>query len=153
MVHPFMRQISVTYRCAMLYRDRQLAGTGLSGCQTPYLTALYREPGLTQEELAQRLNVNKSNVARQLAALEEKGYVCRLASPEDKRRTLVYPTDKAEAIRETIYRIYRSWNELLTADFTDEERLALSDMMQRITARAEAYVKGVDATCAPSDNT
>lgn len=153
MMHPFMRQISITYRCAMLYRERQLAGTGLSGCQTPYLTALYREPGLTQEELAQRLNVNKSNVARQLAALEEKGYVCRMDSPEDRRRTLVYPTEKAEALRETIFQVHRSWSELLTADFTEEERLALSGMMHRIAARAEAYVRGEDAPCAPSDNT
>ncbi len=44
-MHPFMRQISVTYRCALRFREQELADTGLAGCQTPYLTALHRHPG------------------------------------------------------------------------------------------------------------
>ena len=76
-LHPFMQQISITYRCAMRFREDELADTGLAGCQTPYLTALYRHPGISQEELARTLNVNKSSVARQLSALEDKGYIRR----------------------------------------------------------------------------
>ena len=85
---PFMRQINITSRCATLYRERQLAGTGLSGCHTPYLLALYRRPGISQEELARDLNVNKSSVTRQLSAMEEKGYVRREPDPADRRSLL-----------------------------------------------------------------
>ena len=150
-MHPFMRQISITYRCAMRYRERELADTGLAGCQTPYLTALYRRPGLTQEELAKDLNVNKSSVTRQLAVLEEQGYVRRESDPADKRSLLVFPTDKALDLRDRLFQCYREWNEYLTQDLSEEEKATLSGLMVRIAAKAEAYVKGGDGACAPSD--
>lgn len=151
-MHPFMRQISVTYRCAMLYRERTLADTGLNGSQTPYLTALYRQPGLSQEELARQLNVNKSNVARQLAALEIKGYIRREGAPEDRRILLVYPTEKALALRERLYDVLHGWSDYLTADFSKEERETLARLMLRVAQRAEEYVRGGESTCAPSDD-
>ena len=139
-----MRQISVTYRCAMLYRERALADTGLSGHQTPYLTALYRRPGISQEELARELNVNKSSVARQLTLLEEKGYIRRENVPEDRRCLLVFPTEKALQMRERLHQVLRSWSDYLTEDFSPEEKELLSRMMQKVEARAESYVKGSD---------
>lgn len=141
-MHPFMRQISVTYRCAMRYRERELDDTGLAGCQTPYLMALYRHEGLTQEELARYLNVNKSSVARQLASLEEKGYIRREPDPQDRRSLLVYPTEKANALQDRMRHVLRDWSAYLTDDFTDEERETLSRLMGRVAERAEAYVKG-----------
>lgn len=141
-MHPFMRQISVSYRCAMRYRERELEDTGLAGCQTPYLLALYRHEGLTQEELARYLNVNKSSVARQLAALEEKGYIRREADPADRRSLLVYPTEKANELQDRMRRVLRDWSDYLTADFTAEERETLSRLMSRVAERAESYVKG-----------
>ncbi len=152
-MQPFMRQISITYRCAMRFRENELADTGLAGCQTPYLTALYRRPGLSQEELAKELNVNKSSVARQLAILEEKGYVRREPSCTDKRILLVYPTDLAFEVRDRLFACYRDWNAYLTQDFSEEERATLSELMLRIAARAEDYVKGGDGICERSDDT
>lgn len=150
-MHPFMQQISITYRCAMRFREKELADTGLAGCQTPYLTALCRRPGITQEELARELSVNKSSVTRQLAALEEKGYVRREGDPSDRRSLLVYPTDKTLEIMGRIFGCYGEWNEYLTQDFTEEEKAQLSALMLRIAERAAAYVKGGDCPCAPSD--
>ena len=152
-LHPFMRQISITYRCAMRFRETELEDTGLAGCQTPYLTALFRQPGISQEEISRQLNVNKSSVTRQLAILEEKGYIRRQPSESDRRLLLVYPTDKALAIKERLYRCYHDWSSYLTKDFTDEEQALLSDLMARIAQRAEDYVKGGDCACERSENT
>ncbi len=151
-MHPFMRQISITYRCAMRFRENELADTGLAGCQTPYLTALYRHPGISQEEMARELNVNKSSVTRQLAILEEKGYVRREPSATDKRIMLVYPTDQALDVKARLFSCYRDWNAYLTQDFTDEEQELLSRLMVRIASRAEDYVKGGDSACERSDD-
>ncbi|MBR3763927.1 MAG: winged helix-turn-helix transcriptional regulator [Clostridia bacterium] len=142
MMPPFMQQISITYRCAMRFREKELEDTGLAGCQTPYLTALCRQPGMTQEELAKELSVNKSSVTRQLAVLEEKGYVRREADPHDKRSLLVFPTEKTQEMMGRIFGCYGAWNEYLTQDFTQEEKDELSRMMVRIAQRAEAYVRG-----------
>ena len=152
-MHPFMQQISITYRCAMRFREKELADTGLAGCQTPYLTALCRRPGMTQEELARELNVNKSSVTRQLSTLEEKGWVRREGDPGDKRSLLVYPTQQTLDMMSRIFSCYGTWNEYLTQDFTEEEKAELSRLMLRIAARADAYVKGDESACAPSENT
>ena len=152
-MHPFMRQISITYRCAMRFRERELADAGLAGCQTPYLTALYRRPGISQEEMARTLNVNKSSVTRQLSILEEKGYIRREPAPADKRLSLVYPTEKAMQVKEAIFHCYHAWSRYLTQDFTDEEQAMLSSLMARIAVRAEEYVKGGEPSCEYSENT
>lgn len=151
-MHPFMRQIAVTYRCSLRFREKELMDTGLSGCQTPYLTALYRSPGLSQEEMARQLNVNKSSVTRQLALLEEKGYVERKPAPKDKRSLLLYPTEKALLLKERIYGCYGDWSRYLTEDFTEEEKHKLSVLMDRIAEKAEQYVKGGNGPCTPSQN-
>lgn len=152
-MHPFMHQISITHRCAMRYRERELSDTGLTGPQTSYLLALYRLPGISQEELAKHLNVNKSSVTRQLAALEEKGYITRTPKPDDRRSMLVFPTEKALALNERMKDVLRGWTSYLTDDFSEEEKELLSRLMRRIADRAEDYMKGGDAPCAPSDGT
>ena len=152
-MHPFMRQIAVTYRCALQFREKELADTGLSGCQTPYLTALYRNPGLSQEEMARQLNVNKSSVTRQLSILEEKGYVERRPAPQDKRSLLLYPTEKALLLKERIFGCYADWSQYLTEDFSEEEKRQLSVLMGKIAGKAEQYVKGGHEPCAPLQNT
>ena len=152
-MHPFMRQISITYRCAMQFREHELTDTGLAGCQTPYLTTLYRHPGISQEEIARSLNVNKSSVTRQLASLEEKGYVYRQPSATDKRIILVYPTEKALELKDRLFHCYHDWNTYLTQGFTEEEKEQLSQLMIRIAAKAESYVKGGAGVCVPSEDT
>ena len=153
MMPPFMQQISITYRCAMRFREKELEDTGLAGCQTPYLTALCRRPGITQEELSRELNVNKSSVTRQLSTLEEKGWVRREADPGDKRSLRVFPTQQTLDVMDRIFSCYSAWSEYLTQDFTEEEKEALSRLMLRIARRADAYVKGGECPCAPSDDT
>lgn len=152
-MHPFMRQISITYRCAMRFRETELADTGLAGCQTPYLTTLFRQPGISQEELARSLNVNKSTVTRQLSTLEEKGYIRRETSAADRRILLVYPTERALDLKERIYRCYRDWSSYLTQDFTEYEKEMLSSLMLRIAMRAEDYVNGGEGSCELWENT
>lgn len=137
----------------MRFRETELADTGLAGCQTPYLTTLYRQPGISQEEMARSLNVNKSSVARQLSVLEEKGYVRREPSPTDKRILLVFPTDKALALKERLYHCYADWSNYLTQDFSEEEKQMLSALMMRVAKHAEAYVKGGECACGRLENT
>ncbi len=73
-------------------RDALIADCGLSGWQAPYIPEICAAPGITQDQLALRLHVNRSNVTRQLAMLEENGFVLRRRSESDRRAVEVYPT-------------------------------------------------------------
>ena len=94
-------------------------------------------PGITQDQLALRLHVNRSNVTRQLAMLEENGFVLRRRSESDRRAVEVYPTQKAEETLSAVRAVYRSWREKLFYDLTSEERDRLESLLERLARRAE----------------
>ena len=74
-----MRMINEIYRCGALYRTVRLESDGLNGLQTAFLMNICSNEGTTQEKIARSLYIHKSTVTRQLAALEEKGYIERLS--------------------------------------------------------------------------
>ena len=78
-----MHHITDIARCAALYRQEELAALGLKACHASYLAAICDTPGITQDQLARRIFINKSNVARQLASLEEDGIVDGVVSVFD----------------------------------------------------------------------
>ncbi len=134
-----MRQINVIGRCAGMYRTEQLQGTDLNAGHTGYILYLCRNPGVSQEKLAEHLCINRSNVARQLAHLEEHGYVSRTPSETDRRVLLVFPTEKAEAILPRVREIVHAWNDYLTDGMTDDELALLSTLCDRLSKRAREY--------------
>lgn len=138
----FMKCVSVVNRCAVLFRTEKLEGTGLNGHQHTYISNVCRNPGISQDQLAKLIYINKSNVARQLAALEQLGFVTREPSPTDKRVLLVYPTQKAIDLYPYIQQMLGEWNDYITSDFTEEERALLSSMMERVMEKASDYVSG-----------
>ena len=96
-----------------------------------------REPGTTQDAIAREIYVNKSNVTRQLAALEQNGFVERRPCETDSRAMEVYPTEKALAVLPEVRAVLREWNECITADFTEEEKEQFKDLLARAAERAQ----------------
>ncbi len=131
-----MRSINRTHRCSKRYYNEKLNTDGITGNQQIYIFQICRHPGISQEQLAQRITVNKSNVTRQLSALEQNGFVVRRPSPEDKRVLQVYPTEKGEALYPKVLEIMQQWNRLLLEEFSEDEQALLQSMMQRVQAKA-----------------
>lgn len=85
--------------------------------------------------------IHKSNVARQLASLEEKGFITRKTDPEDRRSLLVYPTNKAIAVLPQIRAVLEEWESLLLEEFSEEEQKTLLSFSERLAARAAALAE------------
>lgn len=51
-----------------------------------------REPGMTVAALLDTLKITKQSLARVLKQLIDKGYICQLTGPEDRRQRHLYPT-------------------------------------------------------------
>ena len=132
-----MRNINLISRCATLYKDKELAGSGLAGCQVFYVMALCKEPGITQEQLAKKLHVNRSSVTRQMALLESAGFVTRTRSETDKRAVQVFPTEKMRQIVPKIRQVHANWRSRLTEVLTEDEINTLEALLARLAARAE----------------
>ena len=136
-----LRQINTISRCAGLFRAERLENGELGACHHSYIIAICRDPGITAEELSRRLCVNKSNVARNLSYLEDKGYVRREQSQEDKRAFLCYPTEKMLRVLPRVREIIAEWNSLLTSELDEEELSAFASTLDKIALRARECVE------------
>ncbi len=137
-----MRSINIVSRCAAAYRADKLQDTELSACHHAYVLSICHHPGISQEALARHICLNKSNVTRTLAYLEEHGYVSRRQSETDKRVTLVYPTEKMQARLPEMRKLASDWNAFLTKDLTPEEEALFRATLEKISLRAESYLDG-----------
>ena len=68
------------------------------------------------------LKIDKGATARRVARLEEKGYLTREPNPLDGRSQLLYPTEKAEALRNSKAEIEGSFYEWLLDGLPDDEK-------------------------------
>ena len=136
-----MRYINIISRCSTLWRGDKLRGTGLRPGQAPYILALCHTPGLSQEQIARRIYIDKSNVTRHLGTLEREGFVERKQSESDRRVTLVYPTQKAYDILPLVRQITHAWNDYLIDGWTEEEVNTLKAMLSRLSDRAATYAQ------------
>ena len=131
-----IRDISKIARYGIQYRNERMEPMGLSGRHANYLTEICANPGISQEQLTQRLNINKSNVARQVVILEEGGFIQRTPCWEDKRVMKLYPTEKALALLPQIQELLDAWQAFLIQDLSEDEQVLLEEMLARIKARA-----------------
>lgn len=136
-----IRDITEIARCGAQYRTEALAPMGLKACHASYLTEICAHPGISQDQLAARICINKSNVARQVAILEEDGFLTRSPSPTDKRIMELYPTQKTLDLLPGIQPILRDWEACLTGDISDAEKAVLEDLLSRMKEKATAWIE------------
>lgn len=137
----FIKNTGEIWRCGNLYRTARYGELGLGSYQDSYILNVCAHPGITQEGLSRLIFVHKSNVARQLGMLEEKGFITRTTDPADKRNTLVYPTEKAEKALAEINRVYEEWHALLLDGLTDKEREAVEKYTALIAENAKRIIE------------
>ena len=128
-------------RCGVQYRSDNLAQFGLKSIHASYLTEICANPGISQDQLARIICINKSNVARQVAVLEEDGFVRRVPSAADKRVMELYPTEKTLEILPRINEMLMCWENCITHDLTEEEKELLSALLRKMSSRASGYME------------
>ena len=136
-----IRDITEITRCGAQYRTDSFAPMGLKACHASYLMEICAEPGISQDRLAGRICINKSNVARQAAFLEEGGFITRVSCQNDKRVMRLYPTDKAKELLPQIAQIMDTWEDLLTHGLSEDEKEILATLLARMKIRASAWME------------
>ncbi len=139
-VATFLKNINAVSRASTQFLDETLSGRDVKGFQCKYILTVCNNAGVSQDKIAKLMFVNKSNVARQLGDLEERGYIERRQSEEDKRILLVYPTEKAIEFLPEIRAANARWRSLITSGFTDEEKEALFLLTDKLYKNAAAYL-------------
>ena len=135
-----MKYINRISRCSILFKNGKLEHEGLNAYQHVYIRNICREPGISQDCLAKSIYVNKSSVTRQLALLEQNGFIYRTPGEKDKRVMQVFPTQKALDILPEVKRLSAEWENYITAGLTEEERGFFLSILERMMAKSAEKV-------------
>ena len=128
-------------RCGGQYRGRHLEPLGLTPGQASLLMEICSTPGISQDTLARRVFLNKSVVARALAALEEQGFVSRPSCLKDKRINRLHPTEKALQLQPRLQAIWGECEHFLTEGMSEEEVALLENLLSRLQLQAAKWME------------
>jgi len=117
-------------------RNRYMAPLGLKGLHARLLLDVLHAPGISQDGLAQKTGFDKSNIARQVALLEEKGYLRRSPDPQDKRVMQLFPTDQTLALEEKLLAAMEQWEAQLMKNLDSREQAALAQLLEKVRLAA-----------------
>lgn len=105
---------------------------GLRMAQFDIMANLLYEPGMTQQRLAEKIFVGRSNLSMALPDLEASGWVRRDSDAEDRRVRRLYLTAEGEALaRQALAEETRLLDEMMQV-LTDEECNLVGTLMRRL---------------------
>ncbi len=87
--------------------EKRLAAYGLRRGQWYFLRVLWTEDGLSQRELSTRVGMMEPTTVIALRSMEKSGLIRRARSTEDKRRSHVSLTPKAQRLRNELLALAR----------------------------------------------
>ena len=131
---------TVTYRLARVttaYRnalERHLSVAGLHGGQVFVLFELWKEDGLRQVDIADRLNLSAPTITKILKGLAEINLITRSREQDDARSTRIFLTDKGRNIRSEVAAQWLELESEYLKGLTDTERLILPDLLGKLQA-------------------
>ena len=131
------RQITKIAREAEKLVLLSLREEGVGTAEIDLIHALRHNPGCTQAALAELLHADKAAIARRTKNLEAKGYLVRRDAPNDRRSQLLYPTEKAEGLRNSKAQVETTFYEWLLAELPEAEKVAFCKTLDTIYRRSK----------------
>lgn len=127
------KYIGEIHRASGIYFTKKFSKFGIGAGQYLFLLNLYTHDGITQEELTDKIKLDKATTARAIKRLEDEGYVNRVRKENDRRAYNLKLTEKAEQIREEVYLIMDEWETKVRNCFTNEESEELMKLLNKLS--------------------
>lgn len=127
------KYISEIHRSSCIYFGKKFKRFGVGAGQYLFLLNLYKHDGITQEELAKKVKLDKGTTARAIKKLEDQGYVKRVKKENDRRAYKLEVTEKAEQIKKDVYVIMNEWENEVRKYLTNEEAQQLVNLLNKLS--------------------
>lgn len=115
--------------------DRRVRRLGFTRSQWLVLRRLGLQPGASQSELADLLEVEKASAGRLIDRLEVNGWVERRPDESDRRINRIYMTKRGQSVHDTIGPIAEGMMEDELSCLTKTERKQLTNLMMNVKSR------------------
>ena len=127
------KYISIIHRTGSSFLSKEFSKFNIGSGQYMYLIHLYKNDGLSQEELTEILTIDKGTTAKSIKKLETEGFVMRVKEKNDKRINRVYLTPKALEIKDEFLSSINAWENTLTLNLSYAEKEQALTLLKKIT--------------------
>ncbi|MGQ9365165.1 MarR family winged helix-turn-helix transcriptional regulator [Azospirillum sp. ST 5-10] len=117
--------------------ERRVQPLGLHSGQLPALLCLWEREGVSQAELCRLVQVEQPTMANTLNRMERHGLIRREADPADRRRALIFLTERARALEERVVAEAAAVNAVAAGSLSEAERAQLRGLLGRLIANLE----------------
>lgn len=131
-------QNSIGYLARIVFRsfsrllERETLTHDVSAGQWRFLRQLWREDGITQRELSERVGMREPTTVVALKGLEKAGFITRRKTPADRRKTFIYLTPHAKELELVLAPKNAEVHEIATRGMTGAEVETLQRLMRRV---------------------
>jgi DNA-binding MarR family transcriptional regulator len=127
------RHIVILNRKRRRYMDEHLRNLGLVGPMYSFLLCLEKNPGISQDYLANYFSIDKGTVARLARQLAERDYIRREINAADRRIYQLTMTDKGRDALLVINDCLNRWSGLMLKGFSEEDSQTALKLLQRMS--------------------
>ena len=110
-----------------------------NGAQGRILYVLWQEDGVPIKTIAERCGLAITSLTTMLERMEKSGLIIRQQDSGDKRKTLIFLTDKAKALKEDYDAVSDRMSIIFYQGFTEEEIRNFEEHLERIRLKLEGW--------------
>lgn len=111
---------------------QQAVSTDVTSVQYAVLLVLEQRPGVSQRELGDELDLDRSTIAELVARMVRNGVVERVADTQDKRRNTLYLTTPGRVQLNELRPRVETVEQVLTQHLTADERDVLRSLIEQL---------------------
>lgn len=118
---------------------QECAAENVTPIQFGLLSVVLNEPGCDQITLAEKLGIDRTNIADVIRRLERRGWVKRTANPNDRRMRSVTLTDRGRMFVTRTHPKMQRAQERLLSPLSERDRRRFVDLLQHLVASNNAF--------------
>ncbi len=131
------RMITKIAREVSKFTVRTLRREGIGAGEFDVIHVIRKNPGITQADICKITGLDKGAVARQTRNLEKKGYLVRKDNESDKRSRLLYPTEKAQRLKNSKAAIESRFYDWLISPLNEDEKREFVNLLSVLYHRCK----------------
>jgi DNA-binding MarR family transcriptional regulator len=117
--------------------EKRIASYGVARGQWYFLRVLWNEDGLSQRELSARVGTMEPTTVIALRTMEKSGLIRRVRSTDDRRRSHVWLTPKAQRLRTELLTLARGITDAAETGISRGELALFRRVISRMTANLD----------------
>ena len=124
--------------------EKVLAEKGIdsfNGAQGRILYVLWQQDGVPIKTVSEQCGLAITSLTTMLERMEKQGLIRRVSDEKDRRKTLLFLTDKARDLRKDYDAVSDQMSRIFYDGFTDEEIMRFEDDLRRVQRNLEDRLK------------